>query len=90
MWFDRFNKTFVRFGYKQSNEENTMFIKHHQGKTIILTVYVGDAVVTRNDYEEFYMLKKNLVKEFEIKDLRRLHCFLGIEAARSSKCIFIF
>ena len=36
------------------------------------------------------MLKEYLTKEFKIKDLRRLRYFLGIEAARLSKGIFIF
>lgn len=35
------------------------------------------------------MLKKYLAKEFEIKDLERLHYFLGIEVEQWSKCFFI-
>jgi len=34
-------------------------------------------------------LKIQLAKEFEIKDLGRLRCFLGIEVAYSKQVIFI-
>jgi hypothetical protein len=47
-------------------------------------------MVTGNNHEEVYMLKEYLTKEFKIKDLKRLRYFLGIEAARLSKGIFIF
>ena len=45
--------------------------------------------VTGDDLEQMAKLKKDLAKEFEIKDLGSLKYFLGIEVARSKHGIFI-
>lgn len=44
---------------------------------------------TRNDDREKQILRQKLVYEFEIKELRRLKYFLGIEVVHSRKEIFI-
>lgn len=54
-----------------------------------LTVYIDDIVVTDDDHCEINNLKGFLCKKFEIKDLRLLRYFLGIEIARSKNGIFL-
>ena len=63
--------------------------RSHVGKLTIAIVYVDDIIVKWDDYEEIKRLKKKLSKDFMIKDLRRLKCFLGIEMAHSRRDIFI-
>ncbi|XP_057984606.1 uncharacterized mitochondrial protein AtMg00810-like [Hevea brasiliensis] len=89
VWFDRFSKTMISFGYCQSNANYTLFMRHRRGKITLLTVYVDDIVVTGDNKEEMALLKERLAQEFEIKDLGMLKYFLGIEVARSDKGIFI-
>jgi len=48
-WFGRFSSTMKAFGYKQSNSDHTLFIKHKEGKVTTLIVYVDDMVVTGDD-----------------------------------------
>ncbi|KAH9779117.1 retrovirus-related pol polyprotein from transposon RE1 [Citrus sinensis] len=88
-WFGKFTKAMVRFGYNQSNSDHTLFIKKRQGKITALIVYVDDMVVTGNDEEETEALQKYLSREFEMKDLGALKCFLGIEVSRSKGGIFL-
>jgi len=89
-WFKRFSQAMQRFGYKQSQADHTLFIKHSsQGKVTALIVYVDDIVLTGNDDGEMQNLKHHLANEFEIKDLGTLKYFLGIEVARSKHGIFI-
>ncbi|KAG6489982.1 hypothetical protein ZIOFF_051264 [Zingiber officinale] len=57
--------------------------------TTILLVYVDDMIVTGDDEVEIQALKSKLTSEFEIKDLRSLKYFLGIEVARSKKGIYV-
>jgi len=47
-------------------------------------------IITGSDIEEITQLRNNLFREFEMKDLDGLKCFLGIEVLRSNKGIFIF
>ena len=77
------------FGYKQSNSDHTLFIKHKEGKVTILIIYVDDMVMTRDDPSEMKLLQEYLAAEFEMKDLGQLKYFLGIEIAGSKQGIFL-
>ena len=77
-------------GYKQSQSDHTLFIKHSIARKVAaLLVYVDNIIVTENDEREKHELKKKLVEEFEIKELEKLKYFLGIEVAYSIQGIFI-
>ncbi|KAL0451458.1 UNVERIFIED_CONTAM: Retrovirus-related Pol polyprotein from transposon TNT 1-94 [Sesamum latifolium] len=82
-WFGRFTKSMKSFGYKQSNSDHTLFLKHNKEKVTALIVYVDDMIVTGNDPEE------RKAREFEMKDLGQLKYSLGIEVSRSQKGIFL-
>ncbi|BBH05042.1 HXXXD-type acyl-transferase family protein [Prunus dulcis] len=88
-WFGKFSKSMKDFGYKQSNSDHTLFLKHKKGKVTALIVYVDDMVVTGNDPVEKAALQHHLASEFEMKDLGALKYFLGIEVARSEQGIFL-
>ncbi|KAL0421755.1 UNVERIFIED_CONTAM: Retrovirus-related Pol polyprotein from transposon RE1 [Sesamum latifolium] len=75
-WFGRFTKSMKSFGYKQSNSDHTLFLKHNKEKVTALIVYVDDMIVTGNDPEERKALQKHLAREFEMKDLGQLKYFL--------------
>ena len=47
-----------------------------------LIVYVDDMVLTGDDPCEMKALQEYLATKFEMKDLRQLKYFLGIEVAR--------
>jgi len=89
-WFSRFTKVMVGLGFKQSQGDHTLFVKHSEtGGVTMLLVYVDDIIVTGDDEEKQKLLSQHLAKEFEIKTLRKLKYFLGIEVAHSKKGIFI-
>ncbi|XP_058724364.1 phospholipid-transporting ATPase 2-like isoform X1 [Vicia villosa] len=89
-WFGRFTKVMTSLGYKQSQGDHTLFIKHSpQGGVTVLLVYVDDIIMTGDDWKEQHILSHCLAKEFEIKALGKLKYFLGIEVAHSRKGIFI-
>ena len=89
-WFDRFSQAMIRYGFRQSQGDHTLFIKHSsQGKVTALIVYVDDIVLTGDDLIEMKQLKTYLTREFEIKDLGDLKYFLGIEVARCKEGLFI-
>ena len=75
-------------GYRKCNGDHTVLYRHLGCRTI-LAVYVDDIIITGDDDIEILRLKKNLSKEFEVKDLGHLRYFLGIEIARSPKGIVL-
>jgi len=88
-WFGRFSQFMKKVGYRQSNSDHTLFLKHQQGKVTALIIYVDDMVITGDDTAEIDILKKQLASEFEMKDLGELKYFLGIEVARGSEGIYL-
>ena len=51
--------------------------------------YVYNIIITRNDEGEIQRLKTYLSNEFDVKNIRSLKYFLGIEVAHSKGGIFI-
>ena len=89
-WFGRFAKVMKESGYKQSQDDHTLFIKHlAAGGITALLVHVDDIIVTGNDEREKYEVKQRLVTELKIKELGKLKYFLGIEVTYSTQGIFI-
>ena len=57
-WFGRFAKVMLAAGYKQSQADHTLFIKHSKtGGVTALLVYVDDIIVTGDDASEQEMLR---------------------------------
>ena len=54
-----------------------------------MIVYVDDIILTGDDRCELEKLKKELVRDFKIKDLGALKYFLNMEIARSKEGIFV-
>ena len=83
-FFGRFTKVKLFMGYKQSRRDHILFTKHWtSGGVTVFLVYVDDIIVIGNDKRERQVLKQCLAKEFEIKELKKLKYFLGIEVAHS-------
>lgn len=78
-WFGRFTVAMKKYGYHQSNSDHTLFVKRRHGRVTCLIIYVDDMIITGDDTDEIVQLRRNLFREFEIKDLGQLKYFLGIE-----------
>ena len=68
------------FGYKQSNSNHTLFIKHREDKITTLIVYMDSMVLTGDDLEERKALQQFLTSKFEMKNLEQLKYFLGLRS----------
>lgn len=82
-WFERFRSTMLKSKCKQAQADHTLFVRRQGPQVTILIIYIGCIIVTGNYATEVALLKESLVKEFEIKDLRSLQYFLGIEVAKA-------
>ncbi|XP_070021949.1 uncharacterized mitochondrial protein AtMg00810-like [Nicotiana sylvestris] len=55
------------------------FSRKKGNSVVFVAVYMDDVILTSKDTEEILSLKKFLDKTFKIKDLGKLHYFLGIK-----------
>ena len=89
-WFERLTKFLKGQGYNQGQSDHTLFTKTStRNELSVLIVYVDDMILTGDDVEEMGRLKRNLAREFEIKDLGDLRYFLGMEVAQSKNGIVV-
>lgn len=85
-WIGIFTKVMIGLGFKQSQGDHILFIRHSEtGGVTVLLVYVDDIIVTGNDEEGQHLLDIHLAKEFEIKSLKKLKYFLEIEVVHYKK-----
>ena len=63
--------------FKQCHSDHTCFIhRQSQGRCIIISVYIDDIIITRDDASDIVQVKCGLRKAFDIKDLGPLRYFL--------------
>ena len=89
-WFNQLTRVLKRYEFLQCQSDHTLFVKFSkEGKRAIIIMYVDDIIITGNYNEEINNAKRLLAKEFEVKDLRFLKYFLGMEIARSKRRISV-
>ena len=88
-WFGQFSSAIRKHGFKQSNSDYTLFLKHRNGKLTALIIYVDDMIIIGDNEKEIADLQRYLASEFEMKNLGGLKYFLGIKVARSKQGIFL-
>lgn len=89
-WFKRFTNVVLHLGFKKTHCDRTLFVRFSDTQSVaILIVYVDDIILTSNDKTGIDLIKGQLSKEFEVKDLGNLRYFLGMEVTRTKNEINI-
>ncbi|KAJ9546887.1 hypothetical protein OSB04_019430 [Centaurea solstitialis] len=78
-WFEKFSTTVLSFGFSASQYDSGLFTRHTEAGSIMLLLYVDDMIITGNDSTGIASLKQSLSSTSEMKDLGKLHYFLGLE-----------
>ena len=78
-------------GFKQSNSDPCIYYRGTGGDVFYLGVYVDDIVLAAKTDEQLQEVKSALSNQFEIKDMGKLHYFLGMSVLQDeqSKSIWI-
>ena len=68
-WYKKFNSFMHRIGLKRCETNHCCYVKFFDNSYIILLLYVDDMLIAGSSIEEINDLKKQLSKQFAIKDL---------------------
>lgn len=87
-WYERIDTYLSRLGFSKNDADPNLYYKRDKGDMLILILYVDDLLITGNDHL-IDQCKKDLSKEFDMKDLGLLHYFLGLEVWQNSDNIIL-
>jgi Reverse transcriptase (RNA-dependent DNA polymerase) len=82
-WFHTLSTTLIAYGFVASQYDPSLFIFRAGNQFMVLLVYVDDLVLTGSHPDLLSDLIKTLQQSFAIKDLGKLHYFLGVEVHQS-------
>lgn len=88
-WFRRISTFLISTGFTQSRADASLFIYHHAQHTIFLLLYVDDIVITGSHFGFLQHFIFAMGCEFDIKDLRPLRYFLGLQVTTSNGCLYL-
>ena len=72
-----------------SKSDTSLYIRHESDNPVVIILYVDDLVIGGKDLAEINKVKSLLSGRFEMKDLHKLHYFLGIEVIQTPVGILI-
>ncbi|KAL3830794.1 hypothetical protein ACJIZ3_019596 [Penstemon smallii] len=84
-WYKKFDNFMHKEGFQKCNADHCCYFKRYNSSYIILLLYVDDMLVAGSDMNEIKNLKKQLSKEFDMKDLGPAKKILGMQITRDKQ-----
>jgi hypothetical protein len=88
-WYHTLRKFLCDCGFVNSKSDSSLFILQHHGTILYILVYVDDIIVTGNSNVKVNECITKLANTFSIKDMGKLHYFLGVEVIPTSTGLFL-
>ena len=87
-WYIKFDTFMCNSGFHRTYKDQCCYFKKFFNSYIVLLLYVDNMLIAGSNLKEINKLKKDLSKEFEMKDLGLTKQILGMRISRGrSKCI---
>ena len=81
-WYKKFDSFMHKIGFKRCEADHCCYVKLFDNSYIILLLYVDDILIAGFSIKEINNLKKQLSKQFEMKDLGVAKQILGMRIIR--------
>uniref|UniRef100_A0A2N9GFI1 Reverse transcriptase Ty1/copia-type domain-containing protein n=1 Tax=Fagus sylvatica TaxID=28930 RepID=A0A2N9GFI1_FAGSY len=81
-WYLRFHDFITSFGFEMIEEDHCVYLKRSKRSILILSLYVDDILLARNDMGSIVTTKKWLSSTFEMKDMGEANFVLGVKITR--------
>nr|KYP63507.1 hypothetical protein KK1_018084 [Cajanus cajan] len=78
-WFQKLTVTLLQLGFTQAGSDHSLFISTSSTTSIYILIYVDNIIITSNSSLAIQNLIQTLYQSFSLKDLSKLHHFLGIK-----------
>nr|XP_016463726.1 PREDICTED: uncharacterized protein LOC107786726 [Nicotiana tabacum] len=88
-WYAKLAEALYSRGYVHSLHDYSLFCKRTNSSTMYIDIYVDDVLIIGTDMEEVNQLKSFLHNTFKIKDMDKLHYFLGLEVIYKTDGVLI-
>jgi histone deacetylase 1/2 len=88
-WYSRLSSKLCQLGFKASKADTSLFYYQKGSVVVFVLIYVDDIIVASSTQEATTRLLQDLRKEFALKDLGKLHYFLGIEVKKINDGILL-
>lgn len=88
-WNERFTTFLPSISFLASYGDLSLFIKCHKDDYVFLLLNVDDIIITGTSNELIASVKQALQQEFDMKDLGKLHYFLGLEIQYHADGLFV-
>ncbi|PNY11875.1 hypothetical protein L195_g008495 [Trifolium pratense] len=88
-WFDSLKNALLSWGFQNTKSDSSLFILKEKDHITFLLIHVDDILVTGSNTKFLEAFIKQLNAVFSLKDLRKLHYFLGIEVHRDASGMYL-
>jgi hypothetical protein len=87
-WYNKFSKTFLQMGFKQTAVDPCLFVKEEENDLLIVLIYVDDGLIV-GPREKVDKIKQILFNKFKMKDLGEAKKFLSLEIENKENCVTV-
>ena len=88
-WYSRFATFLLSLGFVEAKSDTSLFIYRHGSDIAYLLLYVDDIVLTASSPGLLRRIISALQQEFSMKDLGKLHHFLGMHVQQCGDGLFL-
>jgi hypothetical protein len=83
-----FTSHILSLGFVSTRSDTSLFVYRNGSDTAYLLLYVDDIILTASSNSRFHWVIDALTTEFSMKDLGKLHHFLGVSVTQQSGGLF--